>query len=459
LAEWFTSGLQQWDISRDAPYFGFEIPNAPGKYFYVWLDAPIGYMASFKNLCNKNSTLSFEEYWSKDSATELYHFIGKDIVYFHALFWPAVLTASGFRTPSNIFVHGFLTINGQKMSKSRGTFINARTYLDHLNPEYLRYYFASKLGTGIDDIDFHMEDFVARINSDLVGKLVNIASRCAGFITTLFAGQLSAHFSKPALYLYQEFVSAGETIKACYEAREYNRAVREIMRLADIANRYIDDKKPWVLAKENSLSETQEVCSLGLNLFRLLMTYLKPILPTLAEKVEIFLDSELRWNDRKMPLTAHTIQPFQPLLHRIELKEVIAMSETSKTVLSENTPKPVILPTVTNPEREFISIEDFAKIDLRIAKIVNAEHVAEAQKLLKLTVDLGNETRQIFAGIKDAYEPETLIGKLTVVVANLAPRKMRFGVSEGMVLAAGPGGRDLWILEPHLGAEPGMRVK
>ncbi len=470
LAEWFKSGLQQWDISRDAPYFGFEIPDAPDKYFYVWLDAPIGYMASFKNLCKKNSTLSFEEYWNKDSTTELYHFIGKDIVYFHALFWPAVLTASRFRTPSNIFVHGFLTINGQKMSKSRGTFVNARTYLDHLNPEYLRYYFASKLGTGIDDIDFQMEDFVARINADLVGKLVNIASRCAGFITTLFKGQLSDHYSEPALALYQEFVSAGETIKACYEAREYNRAVREIMRLADIANRYIDDKKPWVLAKENSLSETQEVCSLGLNLFRLLITYLKPILPTLTEKVENFLNVELRWDERKTPLTAHTIQPFQPLLHRIELKEVIAMSEASKTDLSENTPKPVILPTAativetktttkTEIEREIISIEDFAKVDLRIAKIVNAEHVAEAQKLLKLTVDIGGETRQIFAGIKEAYEPEALIGKLTVVVANLAPRKMRFGVSEGMVLAAGPGGRDLWILEPHAGAEPGMRVK
>ncbi|HEV2524362.1 MAG TPA: methionine--tRNA ligase subunit beta, partial [Gammaproteobacteria bacterium] len=394
---------------------------------------------------------------NKDSTTELYHFIGKDIVYFHALFWPAVLTASGFRTPSNIFVHGFLTINGQKMSKSRGTFINARTYLDHLNPEYLRYYFASKLGTGIDDLDFQMEDFVARINADLVGKLVNIASRCASFITKQFNEQLSLHCSEPALY--QEFVAAGETLKIDYEAREYNRAVREIMRLADIANRYIDDKKPWVLAKSpDSETDAWEVCSLGLNLFRLLMTYLKPILPTLAEKVEIFLNIELRWHDRETPLTAHAIQPFQPLLHRIELKEVIAMSETSKADLSENTPKPTTLPTATNTERE-ISIEDFAKVDLRIAKIINAEHVAEAQKLLKLTVDIGGETRQIFAGIKEAYEPEALIGKLTVVVANLAPRKMRFGVSEGMVLAAGPGGRDLWILEPHAGAKPGMRVK
>ncbi|HXH55296.1 MAG TPA: methionine--tRNA ligase [Gammaproteobacteria bacterium] len=468
LEEWFKSGLQQWDISRDAPYFGFEIPDAPGKYFYVWLDAPIGYMASFKNLCEKNSTLSFEEYWNKDSTTELYHFIGKDIVYFHALFWPAVLTASSFRTPSNIFVHGFLTVNGQKMSKSRGTFINARTYLDHLNPEYLRYYFASKLGTGIDDIDFQMEDFVARINADLVGKLVNIASRCASFITKQFNGQLSPHCSEPILY--QEFVAAGDTLKTDYEAREYNRAVREIMRLADIANRYIDDKKPWVLAKSPDLqTATWEVCSLGLNLFRLLMTYLKPILPTLAEKVEVFLNIELHWHDRKTPLTAHAIQPFQPLLHRIELKEVIAMSEASKADLSENTPKLAILPTTTTSdkatttgtksEQDFISIEDFAKVDLRIAKIVNAEHVIEAQKLLKLTVDVGGETRQIFAGIKEAYEPEALIGKLTVVVANLAPRKMRFGISEGMVLAAGPGGRELWILEPHVGAEPGMRVK
>lgn len=436
----------------------------------MWLDAPIGYMASFENLCEKNPTLYFKEYWNKDSTTELYHFIGKDIVYFHALFWPAVLAASGFRTPSNIFVHGFLTVNGQKMSKSRGTFINARTYLDHLNPEYLRYYFASKLGTGIDDVDFQMEDFVARINADLVGKLVNIASRCASFITKQFNGQLSARCSEPSLY--QEFVAAGETLKIDYETREFNRAVREIMRLADIANRYIDEKKPWALAKSSdSQTETWEVCSLGLNLFRLLMTYLKPILPTLAEKVEIFLNVELRWNDRKTPLTAHAIQPFQPLLHRIELKEVIAMSEASKADLSENAPKPAILATAattvetttttkTNIERE-ISIEDFAKVDLRIARIVNAEHVPEAQKLLKLTVDIGGETRQIFAGIKEAYEPEALIGKLTVVVANLAPRKMRFGVSEGMVLAAaGPaGGHDLWILEPHVGAEPGMRVK
>lgn len=453
LSEWFTTGLAQWDISRDAPYFGFEIPDTPGKYFYVWLDAPIGYMASFKNFCDKNPKISFDEYWRKNSTAELYHFIGKDIVYFHALFWPAVLTASEFRTPSNIFVHGFLTVNGQKMSKSRGTFINARTYLDHLNPEYLRYYFASKLGNGIEDIDFNMEDFVSRVNADLVGKLVNIASRCAGFITKQFNGQLSVNCCEPNLY--QEFVTAGEILKTHFEAREYNRAVREIMRLADIANRYIDDKKPWVLAKSpEKQTETWEVCSLGLNLFRLLMTYLKPILPILAKKVEVFLNTELGWNNRKIPLTSHVIQSFQPLLHRIELKEVIAMSEASKEDLSEKAS-----PLTTDPLRETISIDDFSKIDLRIAKIINAEPVEEAQKLLKLTVDIGGETRQVFAGIKEAYEPKALIGKLTVVVANLAPRKMRFGVSEGMVLAAGPGGKDLWILEPHIGAEPGMRVK
>jgi len=457
LSEWFKTGLEQWDISRDGPYFGFEIPNTPGKYFYVWLDAPIGYMASFKHLCQGTPSLSFEEYWNKDSTTELYHFIGKDIVYFHALFWPAVLKGSDFRTPSGIFVHGFLTVNGQKMSKSRGTFITARTYLNHLNPEYLRYYFASKLGSNIEDIDFQMEDFVARVNSDLVGKLVNIASRCAGFITKLFDGKLAKHCSE--LELYQEFVVAGEALKTHFEEREYNRAVREIMQLADRANRYIDDKKPWILAKSpEHRDETHDVCSVGLNLFRLLMIYLQPILPTLAKGVESFLNTELRWNTRETPLLSHPIEPFKPLLQRIELKEVLAMTEASK----EDLTPPVLktTPLTEDPIRETISIEDFAKVDLRIAKILHAEPVPEAHKLLKLTLDLGGgETRLVFAGIKEAYEAENLIGKLTVMVANLAPRKMRFGLSEGMVLAAGPGGKDLFILEPHAGAEPGMRVK
>ncbi len=459
LDEWFKMGLEQWDISRDGPYFGFKIPNTSDKYFYVWLDAPIGYMASFKNLCNKHASLSFEEYWNKDSQTELYHFIGKDIVYFHALFWPALLTGSDFRTPNSIFVHGFLTVNGQKMSKSRGTFINARTYLDHLNPEYLRYYFANKLNNSIEDIDFQTDDFIARINSDLVGKLVNIASRCAGFITKQFNGFLANSLLEKELY--QEFVAAGETIKIHYEEREYNRAVREIMRLADLANRYIDDKKPWVLAKSPDQQDPLwNACSVGLNLFRVLMIYLKPILPVLAKEVEDFLNTKLAWEERKKPLLQHAIQPFKPLLQRIEPKEVLAMSEASKENLTE-TVEPSIKssPLTEDPLRETISIEDFAKIDLRIAKIINAEPVADAHKLLKLTLDIGGDTRQVFAGIKEAYEPETLIGKLTVMVANLAPRKMRFGVSEGMVLAAGPGGQHLWLLEPHDGAQPGMRVK
>lgn len=465
LTEWFDVGLTQWDISRDGPYFGFEIPGVPNKYFYVWLDAPIGYMASFKNFCDRTPELSFDEYWNKDSKTELYHFIGKDIVYFHALFWPAMLAGSNFRTPTSIFVHGFLTVNGQKMSKSRGTFINARTYLDHLNPEYLRYYFASKLGSGVEDIDFQIEDFVNRVNADLVGKLVNIASRCAGFISKQFDGRLSSSCTE--MTLYQQFVAKGESIATFYEAREYNRAVREIMALADSANRYIDDKKPWVLAKSlEHQQETQNVCSVGLNLFRLLITYLKPIVPTLAQESEIFLNDTFSWANRETPLLDHAIQPFKPLLQRLDIKEVTQMQDAAKedltpTNTADASPFPAQEgPLTLDPLRETISIDDFAKIDLRIAKIMQAEAVPEAQKLLKLTLDIGSgETRQVFAGIKEAYQPEDLIGKLTVIVANLAPRKMRFGVSEGMVLAAGPGGKDLWILEPHTGAEPGMRVK
>jgi methionyl-tRNA synthetase len=485
LKEWFEAGLQQWDISRDSPYFGFEIPGKPGKYFYVWLDAPMGYMASFKNLCSKKSDLSFEEFWNKDSTTELYHFIGKDIVYFHALFWPAVLHGSDFRTPTGIKVHGFLTVNGQKMSKSRGTFINARTYLNHLNPEYLRYYLASKLGSGIGDLDFQTDDFIQRINSDLVGKLVNIASRCAGFITQYFNGQLSADCLEPDLY--HSFVTNGEVIAEHYQNREFSTAIREIMALADKTNRYIDDKKPWVLIKsDHHFNETQDVCSLGLNLFRVLMTYLKPILPTLAYEVEIFLNTSLTWAERTAPLKSHFIQPFKPLMQRIDIKQVNAMIEEthkdmnvgSETPNANNTAQAVVEKHTTNleatetentstlkgllaldPIRETIDIKDFEKIDLRIALIEHAEEVPEAAKLIKLTLDIGGEKRQVFAGIKEAYTPADLIGKYTVVVANLAPRKMRFGISEGMVLAAGPGGKDLWILEPHAGAEAGMRVK
>jgi methionyl-tRNA synthetase len=460
LNEWFEAGLQDWDISRDAPYFGFEIPDAPGKYFYVWLDAPIGYMASFKQYCDRHG-IDFDEWWGKDSSHEVFHFIGKDIAYFHTLFWPAMLAGSGFRTPTAVFCHGFLTVNGQKMSKSRGTFITARTYLDQLNPEYLRYYFAAKLGNGIDDIDLNLEDFQQRVNSDLVGKVVNIASRCAGFINKKFNGQLSATIAEPDLYA--SFVEASDRIAALYENREFSHAVREIMALADHANQYIDTQKPWVLAKEVGMEhQVQDVCSMGLNLFRVLVTYLKPVLPKLAEASENFLNIEpLMWQDVHAPLTNHTINKFKPLMTRVEKDKVDAMVDASKENL-QATQAPASAKSVNKdiePIAEQIEFEDFAKLDLRIARIVKAEHVEGADKLLQLTLDLGNETRNVFAGIKSAYQPEELVGKLTVMVANLKPRKMRFGTSEGMVLAAGPGGKDLWVLHPDEGAQPGMRVK
>ena len=464
LNEWFESGLQSWDISRDAPYFGFEIPDAPGKFFYVWLDAPMGYMASFKNLCDKRNDLNFDDYWKADSDYELYHFIGKDIAYFHTLFWPAVLSGSQFRTPSAVFCHGFLTVNGQKMSKSRGTFIKARTYLDNLNPEYLRYYFAAKLGKGIDDLDLNLDDFTQRVNSDLVGKVVNIASRCAGYINKKFDGQLSDSCAEPELY--KEFVGSGVRIAELFEQREFSHAVREIMALADKANQYIDEQKPWALAKEEGKEQqVQDIYSVGINLFRVLITYLKPVLPVMAEESETFLNiTPLKWTDIATPLTAHGINKFKPLMTRIEQEKVDAMVEASKEDLAKEEDKQQHSKkerkaTSVETIAEQITFDDFAKIDLRIAKIINAEHVEGAEKLLQLTLDIGDETRNVFAGIKSAYQPEDLIGKHTVMVANLAPRKMRFGVSEGMVLAAGPGGKDLWILEPHEGAQPGMRVK
>ncbi len=455
LSEWLEHGLQKWDISRDAPYFGFEIPDAPGKYFYVWLDAPIGYMASFKNLCDKTS-LNFDEFWGKDSTAELYHFIGKDIIYFHALFWPAMLSGADFRTPSAIFAHGFLTVNGEKMSKSRGTFIKARTYLEHLNPEYLRYYFAAKLNAGIDDIDLSFDDFTQRVNSDLIGKVVNIASRCSGFIKKRFSGKLSATCSEPELF--QEFIAANQQIASLYEQREFGKAMREIMALADKANQYIDEKKPWLIAKEEDKdTELHEVCSMGINLFRLLITYLKPVLPTLSRNAENFLniDDQLWPKEQTTPLLDHSINPFKPLMTRVEKEKIDAVVEASKEDLSKDQT------TIKKfePIAETIEFDDFAKIDLRIAKIIKAEHVEGADKLLQLTVDIGDETRNIFAGIKSAYAPEDLEGRLTVVVANLKPRKMRFGISEGMVLAAGPGGKDLWVLSPDEGAKAGMKVK
>jgi methionyl-tRNA synthetase len=471
LSEWFDEGLQDWDISRNAPYWGFEIPDAPGKYFYVWMDAPMGYMASFKNLCDKKG-LNFADFWSADSQNELYHFIGKDIARFHTLFWPAVLDGAGYRKPTAVFCHGFLTVNGQKMSKSRGTFIKARTYLDHLNPEYLRYYYTAKLSSGVDDIDLNLEDFMQRVNSDLVGKVVNIASRCAGFITKKYDNQLSAELPEPGLYT--EMVAAGEQIASHYENREYNKAVREIMAQADKANVYIDDKKPWVLSKEAGREdEVQQVCSQGLNMFRLLMTYLKPILPTTAEKSEVFLNTEFSWANIEQPLLSHRISQFKPLLTRVEKEQLDAITQdsienmTAKDKTGENKAtanktdekKTSVAPLTIEPIASEISFDDFAKVDLRVAKIIKADHVEGADKLLQLTLDLGGETRNVFAGIKSAYKPEDLEGKLTVMVANLAPRKMRFGMSEGMVLAAGPGGKELFILNPDDGAVAGMKVK
>lgn len=466
LQEWFKDGLQMWDISRDAPYFGFEIPNAPGKFFYVWLDAPIGYLASFKNLCDKTG-IDFDSFWRLDSDAEVYHFIGKDIIYFHSLFWPAMLHGACMRKPNAIWAHGFVTVNGAKMSKSRGTFIKARTYLDHLNPEYLRYYFASKLSSSIIDLDLNLDDFSQKVNADLVGKVVNIASRCAGFITKRYDGKLSATVAEPALLA--EFTTMGENIADSFEKREFARAIRDIMALADKANQYIDAKAPWVLVKDDAKQqEAHEVCSMGINLFRVLMHYLKPVLPLMATETEAFLNSELNWQNYQQPLTNHAINPFKALMQRVDPVKVTAMLDASKENLQAQPAAPVkaaakaekAVSTEHEPISETISIEDFAKIDLRVAKIVKASSVEGADKLVQLQLDIGGgEVRQVFAGIKSAYSPEQLEGRLTVMVANLAPRKMRFGLSEGMVLAAGPGGSDVFILSPDDGAQPGMRVK
>jgi methionyl-tRNA synthetase len=462
LDEWFSAGLRDWDISRDAPYFGFEIPDAPGKYFYVWLDAPIGYMASFRNLCAKNG-LRFDDFWSKDSTAEVHHFIGKDILYFHALFWPAMLAGAGYRMPTSVFAHGFLTINGQKMSKSRGTFINARAYLDHLNPEYLRYYFAAKLGPGVEDIDLSFDDFVARVNSDLVGKYVNIASRTAGFVTRLFGGNLTWPGGQTRAHL-ERYTHELRDIADSYEGRRYQEVVRAIMRLADEINRDFDAAKPWQLAKDpNATKELGQLCTIWLESFRLLSIALHPILPALTGRVarELFgMDRDFLWSD--IETFPARINPYQHLAARIEPKSIEALLAAAATVPEKPMPTTAATPSTPSPAEGAapISIDDFAKIDLRIARIVDAKYVEGADKLLQLTVDIGEgRTRNIFAGIRAAYEPDKLVGRLTVVVANLAPRKMKFGVSEGMVLAAGPGGKDLWILSPDDGAQPGMRAK
>ncbi|QYM91758.1 methionine--tRNA ligase [Dickeya zeae] len=458
MQEWFDAGLQQWDITRDAPYFGFEVPDAPGKYFYVWLDAPIGYMGSFKNLCDKRGDLSFDEFWRKDASTELYHFIGKDIVYFHSLFWPAMLEGSGFRKPTNLFVHGYVTVNGAKMSKSRGTFIKADTYLRHLDADCLRYYYAAKLSSRIDDIDLNLEDFVQRVNADIVNKVVNLASRNAGFINKRFDGQLADSLADPALY--QTFIDAAHTIAEAYSSRESGKAIREIMALADLANRYVDEQAPWVVAKQEGRdADLQAICSMGINLFRVLMTYLKPVLPSLSERAEAFLQTELSWDSLSQPLANHRVGTFKALFNRIDIAQVQGMVDASKEEAAAAA-KPASGPLADNPIQDTIDFADFDKVDMRVALIQKAELVDGSDKLLRLTLDLGGQTRQVFSGIRAAYpDPTALEGRLTVLVANLAPRKMRFGVSEGMVMAAGPGGKDIFLLSPDSGAQPGMQIK
>ncbi|PWQ93931.1 methionine--tRNA ligase [Leucothrix arctica] len=463
MNEWVEDGLSDWDISRDAPYWGFKIPGTEDKYFYVWLDAPIGYLASFKNLCDKNGE-NFDDYWAKDSTAEVHHFIGKDIAYFHTLFWPAQLEAAGYRLPTSVNCHGFLKVNGEKMSKSRGTFIQARVFLNHLPAEQLRYYFASKLNNTIDDLDLNLEDFQQRANSDLVGKVVNIASRCASFINKKFDSKLSAELPDPKLYA--KFTAASDEIAESYESRQYSRAMRQIMALADLANQYIDENKPWVLIKdEETKDQVQGICTQGVNMFRALLCYLKPVLPELAENAEKFLNAgEMDWTSAQSPLLNHELGKFKALMTRIEPTQIEAMLDENKQVLeaiqAAAADKPELSKHLTDDQiKPEITYEDFDKVDLRIATIEKADHVKGADKLLCLTLDIGGEKRQVFAGIKSAYDPESLVGKQTVMVANLAPRKMRFGMSEGMVLAAGPGGSDLFILQPDPGAEAGMRVK
>lgn len=456
LDEWFKAGLQEWDISRDTPYFGFKIPGEENKYFYCWLDAPVGYMASFANFCKQHPQYQLEDYWGKNSEAELYHLIGKDIIYFHALFWPAVLSGADFRTPTAVFSHGFLTIDGQKMSKSRGTFIKASTYFQYINPEFLRYYFATKLSSRIEDVDINLDDFEKRVNADLVGKYVNIASRCASFLQQYFSGKLSDNLSDKKLF--SEFSEAGNLIANHFEKLEFSQAMRQIMALADRANQFIDEKKPWTAIKDpTKQKEVHDVCTMGINLFRLLTIYLKPVLPHTAMNIESFLNvAPLIWQDKEKALLNHALNPFQPLLQRLDKKQIEAMTMATKEDVEKDHP---VKTENKAASKETISIDDFSKIDLRVAKIIHAEHVEGAEKLLRLELDLGDEKRQVFAGIKSAYQPEELIGKLTVMVANLEPRKMRFGLSEGMVLAAGPGGKELWLISPETGAIPGMRVK
>ena len=455
LDEWFVEQLRDWDISRDDPYFGFEIPDAPGKYFYVWFDAPIGYMGSFKALCDDRG-LDFDAYWAPDSTAELYHFIGKDIPYFHCLFWPAMLHGGGFRMPTSVWVHGWLNVNGEKMSKSRGTFITARAFLDHLDPEHLRYYYAARLGEGVADIDLSFQDYTNRVNSDLVGKIVNIASRCSGFLDRLFDGRLGPVLDTPDLFA--RAAAQADVIADDFEARAYNRAVRRITAIADEANKWIDERKPWEIARdEGRRDELQAVLTTGINLFRTLMVYLKPVLPRTAEKVEAFLEVEpLAWTDAGQPLLDHRIRRYEALTTRVDESKIAQMIEASK----EGAPEDKRMSRLAeDPIGPAINYDEFSKIDLRVARVVEAAKVEGADKLLRLRLDVGGEERTVFAGIKSAYDPATLQGRLVVVVANLAAKKMRFGVSEGMVLAASGGEAEIFLLQPDSGAEPGMRVR
>jgi methionyl-tRNA synthetase len=509
LDEWFTAGLRDWDISRDAPYFGFGIPGAPGKFFYVWLDAPIGYIGSFDALSAKRGVdiaATHDEFWGAEGArasgTELYHFIGKDILYFHALFWPAVLNGAGMRTPNGVFVHGFLTVNGQKMSKSRGTFITARQYLDLLPAEPLRFYFASKLTSGLDDMDLSLEDFTSRFNAEVVGKVVNIGSRCAGFLTRSFEGRLASSLPEPALFA--EFAAARPRIQGLYEARDYAAAVREVMALADKANQYIDTQKPWLLAKDPArAAEVHAVCTQGLNLFRSLVGFLKPVMPNLAAGAEAFLQSPIsRWEQLDTPLLDHAIRAYEALATRLDAKLVAQLVVTPPTVsepIAEAKPaqgtaesreqarshkagaaskesgasqdaKAAAPTAVANagaaagatPE---IDLEALMKVELRVAEVLEASAVEGSDKLLKLRVSLGTSAdgtaidRTIFSGIRSAYAPEQLVGRQVVIVANLKPRKMRFGTSEGMVLAAENGTGGIFVLSPDAGAVTGSLIK
>jgi methionyl-tRNA synthetase len=461
LDEWFQSGLQDWDISRDAPYFGFEIPDAPGKYFYVWFDAPIGYISSFAALAAKRG-LDFDAYWKAGATTELHHFIGKDISYFHTLFWPAVLQGAGYRRPTGVHVHGFLTVDGQKMSKSRGTFITAQRYLELLPADPLRYYFAAKLGNGLDDIDLNLDDFIARVNSDIVGKLVNIASRCAPFIAKA-GGRLAGALPDPALYA--RFMARSEEIAALWESRDYAGAVREIMLLADRANQYVDQNKPWVLAKDPAkLEEARGVATQGINLFRVLMTWLAPVLPEIAAKADLWLGegSLARWDGIASPLLGRPLGAYPQLATRLDAAVVkLLVAQQATTTAPAPVPEK---PKPASPEqaKPVINIDDFAKLDLRAAKVLAASRVEGSDKLLQLTLDLGNEQRNVFSGIAANYAPEQLVGRYVVMIANLAPRKMRFGVSEGMVLCATGekegGGEGVFLLSTDAGVVPGMKI-